>query len=191
MPTKNRKEWVIARVRKEFRAQRGASNPDHLAFLLAYAETSLDNLKAQVRRRASSPTLQRIPPLGHLPSSSSHVSSLSRIRGAAGCAARALDGAQERRHRDLTLALTCTVPFPPSLCFSPQSSHALIVALICHTYVLTSAGWSARSLTRPRRAATRSRRQATRCVTSSRLPPPWMAARTEVFPRTQELSVWC
>jgi hypothetical protein len=48
LPTSNRKAWVKKRVREDFRAARGEQDPERVAFLLQFADVSLENVQSQV-----------------------------------------------------------------------------------------------------------------------------------------------
>lgn len=47
LPTLNRRKHVEARVRADFRAARAEADPEKLAFLLSFADISLDNVQSQ------------------------------------------------------------------------------------------------------------------------------------------------
>lgn len=57
VPTKYRRMWLQRRIREEFKRGREAHNPEHIDFLIRYADASLDNLKDLAKSLKDTPQM--------------------------------------------------------------------------------------------------------------------------------------
>lgn len=49
MPSTNRRQFLFARIRSDFKQQRGEQDPEKVQFQLQFAEISLENINAQAQ----------------------------------------------------------------------------------------------------------------------------------------------